>query len=133
MPFAFNFTFSVPGISNPFSATPHTNTDQCPPSSSYVTPISFSSAPTLTLANDNPPVHRPSRLSPHSRRPLSPLPPAPTSRKRGWVPSSSEPSYASTAQTLSSGYLDTPAKYRDMAAISDQDQDQDQDQMQGGK
>jgi hypothetical protein len=43
------------------------------------------------------------------------LPLGPTAKKRGWNPSSAEPSYPSTVQSSTSGYLDTPAKYRDMA------------------
>ncbi|KAG1877358.1 hypothetical protein F4604DRAFT_1759668 [Suillus subluteus] len=34
---------------------------------------------------------------------------------RGWVPSISEPSQAATSAASTRGYLDTPAKYRDMA------------------
>ncbi|EGN95101.1 hypothetical protein SERLA73DRAFT_143163 [Serpula lacrymans var. lacrymans S7.3] len=37
------------------------------------------------------------------------------SLKRGWVPSIPEPSQATTSAASSRGYLDTPAKYRDMA------------------
>ena len=39
--------------------------------------------------------------------------PLPESRKRGWVPSSSEPSYASTNEDFTTGFFDTP-KYSDV-------------------
>ncbi|KAF9474758.1 hypothetical protein BDN70DRAFT_884476 [Pholiota conissans] len=54
----------------------------------------------------------------HRRPSPSPSPsPAVLSRKRGWEPDPS-PSWSTTSLTLAStsGYLDTPAKYREMAA-----------------
>ncbi|KAI0048787.1 hypothetical protein FA95DRAFT_1539388 [Auriscalpium vulgare] len=88
MPFNFTFTMPVPGIVNPFSAPP-------------------APAPTAHAGNGLAP--------PPTRRPHpSTLPPSlPMSRKRGWVPSEAEPSRAATSTASSSGYLDTPAKYRD--------------------
>ncbi|KAJ7903442.1 hypothetical protein B0H14DRAFT_3079604 [Mycena olivaceomarginata] len=44
-----------------------------------------------------------------------PSPAAPLSRKRGWDPSLAEPSQSAATLASSSGYLDTPAKYREMA------------------
>ncbi|KAF9643828.1 hypothetical protein BDM02DRAFT_1315196 [Thelephora ganbajun] len=37
--------------------------------------------------------------------------PLPASRKRGWVPSSSEPSHASTNEDFTTGFFDTPKYY----------------------
>ncbi|KZV63749.1 hypothetical protein PENSPDRAFT_200117 [Peniophora sp. CONT] len=88
--FNFTFSFSVPGVSNPFASAPAQEHDR-----DKKTPVVAPSAP--------------------ARRPHpATLPPAlPLSRKRGWVPSEPEPSEAATIQASSSGYLDTPAKYRD--------------------
>ena len=87
MPFPFTFNFTVPGLSNPFSSLPKV-TD-------------MSAKQTITRPRPSP----------------SPGPPlfAPTSRKRGWEPAFVEPSLSTTTLASSSGYLDTPAKYRDMA------------------
>ncbi|KAI0676018.1 hypothetical protein C8Q78DRAFT_1007677 [Trametes maxima] len=89
MVFSFSFNLSVPGITNPFAAA----TEPAP--SRYDTDMQHSSIP--------------------RRRPPSPSLLPPLSRKRGWVPSSSEPSRPAPMHTSTSGYLDTPAKYRDMA------------------
>ncbi|THH13696.1 hypothetical protein EW146_g6558 [Bondarzewia mesenterica] len=99
MPFPFTFSFSVPGITNPFSLTPTQ-----PPRANASGSASTASAAAIPNA-------RPLR-----RRPSPGLfpPPEPLNRKRGWVPAHAEPSEAATVNALSSGYLDTPAKYRDM-------------------
>ncbi|KAI0761792.1 hypothetical protein BD413DRAFT_235296 [Trametes elegans] len=91
MVFSFSFNLSVPGIANPFAAA----AEQAPPP---------------RLHNDTNAHHSSAR-----RRPPSPSLLPPLARKRGWVPSSSEPSCAVPMHTSTSGYLDTPAKYRDMA------------------
>ncbi|KAI0064028.1 hypothetical protein BV25DRAFT_333872 [Artomyces pyxidatus] len=91
MPFNFTFNISVPGITNPFSARPETRT---------------SDAPAAPVKDPN--VARLRRPHPSSLPPSLPL-----SRKRGWVPTESEISHAATSTASSSGYLDTPAKYRD--------------------
>ncbi|EAU90192.1 hypothetical protein CC1G_05730 [Coprinopsis cinerea okayama7 len=49
---------------------------------------------------------------PHFVHSLSPSP-APINRKRGWEPSCS-PTTSETTLTLTNGYLDTPAKYREL-------------------
>ena len=93
MVFSFSFSLSVPGISNPFAAA---NPDPASsPNFHYDTDVQHSSVP--------------------RRRPPSPSLLPPLSKKRGWVPSSSEPSRPAPMHTSTSGYLDTPAKYRDMA------------------
>ncbi|KAI8985784.1 hypothetical protein BD414DRAFT_489226 [Trametes punicea] len=97
MVFSFSFTLSVPGISNPFAAP------ALPAPPHYHTDVQHSSV--------------------SRRRPPSPSLLPPLSKKRGWVPSSPEPSRPASIHTSTSGYLDTPAKYRDMAHQSAQ-QDQ---------
>ncbi|KAJ7227270.1 hypothetical protein GGX14DRAFT_418869 [Mycena pura] len=104
MPFSFTFKLPVPGL-NPFSAPAETLTE-AQPGGAYACqfPDHPRSWPT-----------RPTNI--HQRRPSpSPSPSAPTSRKRGWDPSLAEPSQSAATLASSSGYLDTPAKYRDMAA-----------------
>ncbi|KAI0796191.1 hypothetical protein C8Q75DRAFT_745620 [Abortiporus biennis] len=98
MVFSFSFNFSVPGIANPFIApkAPANDRKHAPPIRETIT----------------------------RRRPPSPCfsSSQPLSRKRGWVPAISEPSHAAAIQTSTSGYLDTPAKYRDMAQSNDEDE-----------
>lgn len=102
MPFPFTFSLTVPGISNPFSG--HGQTAQSP-------------EPDPSQVQNDRPSHcsRPPSVS-SSVSPISPL-----STKRGWEPSISGPSLAATSSTSSSGYLDTPAKYRDIASQPDHD------------
>ncbi|GLB43232.1 hypothetical protein LshimejAT787_1301330 [Lyophyllum shimeji] len=109
MSFPFTFSLSVPGLFNPFSrarsADHNTLTD--------------SSSPGQRPGNPAPPQKQPQKKLPITRRRPSPVPspsPGPISRKRGWEPTfAAEPSRSSTP-TIASGYLDTPAKYKDMAA-----------------
>lgn len=101
----FSFTFSVPGLSNPFSKPPI----------SYHPPMPTASpAPNTGLPQLQFDMSGKQKIT---RRRPSPAPPlsAPTSRKRGWEPAFVEPSLSTTTLASSSGYLDTPAKYRDMA------------------
>jgi hypothetical protein len=102
MQFPFTFQFSVPGLFNPFATRPAASepcSDKVP--QSFVRDVKL---------------HR--RLPPPPPNPLSTGPPL--SRKRGWVPSLSEPSQStiSLSSYSASGYFDTPAKYKDMAARS---------------
>ncbi|OAX36023.1 hypothetical protein K503DRAFT_695886 [Rhizopogon vinicolor AM-OR11-026] len=100
MPFPFTFSFSVPGLHNPFTVAakpavqwPRTDRQDA------------SVAKAISRHNHAFP---PSRLA-------SPSPSlVPLTRKRGWVPSFPEPSLAATSATSIGGYLDTPAKYRHM-------------------
>ncbi|KAH7910294.1 hypothetical protein BJ138DRAFT_1009114 [Hygrophoropsis aurantiaca] len=98
MPFPFTFNLSVPGLQNPFSAPSQIGSRN---DKKDVEPQA---------------IRRIAALPPHR---ISPSPslsaPLPLSRKRGWTPSTPEPSRASTNATSTRGYLDTPAKYRDMA------------------
>ncbi|PIL24922.1 hypothetical protein GSI_12809 [Ganoderma sinense ZZ0214-1] len=103
MVFSFSFNLSVPGIINPFTAAAEAeaaavNSDQA-------------SLPKLHLDGD---VLPPSLSTVPARRPPSPSILPPVSKKRGWVPSYPEPSRPAPMHASTSGYLDTPAKYRDM-------------------
>ncbi|KAF9244147.1 hypothetical protein BU15DRAFT_42223 [Melanogaster broomeanus] len=98
MLFPFTFTLNVPGLQNPFLAQPGLMQNQ--------SRIDSKDVQTPTLRSARPP----RRISPSPT--LSP--PVPLVRKRGWVPSTPEPSRAATSATCTKGYLDTPAKYRDM-------------------
>lgn len=115
MPFSFTFSLSVPGLNNPFLAA----TSQSE-SGSHQRPVdndrqlghtASSSSSALIPARRIPiPPHRHRTLAATHLQSLSP--PVPLARKRGWAPSSPEPSQATTNNTSTSGYLDTPAKYR---------------------
>lgn len=105
-----------PGASSPIPAYPTTYP------SAYPIQILPAQGTRRISRADLPKINRP-RPSPS----LSPSP-APLSRKRGWEPDPS-PSWSTTSLTLAStsGYLDTPAKHRQMAeqqeAINTGDQD----------
>ncbi|KAI0321593.1 hypothetical protein OF83DRAFT_1161740 [Amylostereum chailletii] len=93
MPLNFTFNFAVAGVPNPFSTSSDSRRAQNGPP-----------------AGDKLPTVAPAQRRPHPAT----LPPSlPLNRKRGWVPPNSEPSQAATSRMSSSGYLDTPAKYRD--------------------
>ena len=101
MVFPFTFALNIPGITNPFNLrasnqTPVTGTNGNP----VISHDSDTRRSRAALQNIT-------RLRP-SRSPA----PTPLSRKRGWEPSFSEPSYSTTTLTSTAGYLDTPAKYR---------------------
>ncbi|KAK0203139.1 hypothetical protein DFS33DRAFT_963058 [Desarmillaria ectypa] len=104
--FPFTFKLSVPGITNPFSVQA-----AAPSSSSVSIPDQSNSAPEQGF-NDGKSVHR-------QRPPMRSSSPVPqVLRKRGWEPSFAEPSLSTTTLASSSGYLDTPSKYRDMAELT---------------
>ncbi|KAJ6576575.1 hypothetical protein DFH09DRAFT_1149754 [Mycena vulgaris] len=104
MPFPFTFKLAVPGL-NPFSS----------PTETHGEPQSRAG---YTSQSPDKPRSRPARPNNiNNRRPSpSPSPSAPASRKRGWDPSLAEPSQSTATLASPSGYLDTPAKYRDMVA-----------------
>jgi hypothetical protein len=92
MQFPFTFSLHIPGLHNPFLAKP---------------------GPAPAHARIQGSTNALSRLPP--RFPANSLsPPVPLARKRGWIPSEPGPSHAATFATSTSGYLDTPAKYRDV-------------------
>ncbi|TRM65433.1 hypothetical protein BD626DRAFT_488777 [Schizophyllum amplum] len=114
MVFPFTFALSVPGIANPFS----------------------SNGAEDAVSSDPPPRPQPNPAAGHTekiqitrRRPSpapSTSPSAPISRKRGWEPAFAEPSATATTLASSSGYLDTPAKYRDqLASMTDMQEIED--------
>lgn len=100
MLFSFSFSFNVPGFSNPFSYNPESEYEK---SSQHVV-----EEPTTSVTNS---------FQGHDRKrpPSSISPTPPLCKKRGWVPSSSELSLTATSPASTSGFLDTPAKYRDFA------------------
>ena len=106
MVFSFSFNLAVPGITNPFTAAAEAE--------AAAANAGQASLPKPQLDVDAPP----SASVLRNRRPPSPALLTPLSRKRGWVPSHSEPSHPAPIHTSTSGYLDTPAKYRDMVQES---------------
>lgn len=104
MPFPFTFSFRVPGLHNPFITPPAVKPSRNDRKDALLDPIS------RRINRALPP---PRRASPSPSPSLSPF--VPLNRKRGWVPSIPEPSQAATSAASTRGYLDTPAKYRDMA------------------
>ena len=106
MVFSFSFKLSVPGIINPFTAAAEAEVEAAANSEQ-------ASLPKLHFDGDVlPPVPSTSTIA--TRRPPSPSILPPVSKKRGWVPSYPEPSRPTPMHASTSGYLDTPAKYRDM-------------------
>ncbi|KAH6916307.1 hypothetical protein BKA70DRAFT_483727 [Coprinopsis sp. MPI-PUGE-AT-0042] len=75
----------------------------------------FHPLPNTTPSTSLSRAHGQSHLAPRSHFSASPSPsPAPVNRKRGWEPSYS-PSPSETTLASTNGYLDTPARYRDLA------------------
>ncbi|KAI0032679.1 hypothetical protein K488DRAFT_49450 [Vararia minispora EC-137] len=99
MVFPFTFSFSVPGVSNPFS-TPE--------------PAPAPASVPVAQSDSKSPLHPTRRPHPATLPPSRPL-----SRKRGWVPPSAEPTQPTMSSASSRGYLDTPAKYRDFTVTPD--------------
>ncbi|TFY54078.1 hypothetical protein EVJ58_g9072 [Rhodofomes roseus] len=108
MPFSFSFTLTVPGLTNPFSN---------PPDPEYASPQPILT--NLDAGSDKQGLYR--DTAPFNRRAPSPSLQPPLSRKRGWVPSAPEYSTPIASPTSTSGYLDTPAKYREMASAYNED------------
>ncbi|KAG1770213.1 hypothetical protein EDD22DRAFT_866635 [Suillus occidentalis] len=104
MPFPFTFSFRVPGLHNPFTAQSAVKLSRGDRKDAQLDP-----AAAISRRDRAFPPPRCASPSPS----LSPF--VPLNRKRGWVPSISEPSQAATSAASTRGYLDTPAKYRDMA------------------
>lgn len=87
--FPFTFTMSVPGIMNPFAKSPY---------------LLSGATDSRNIANG---LQGKRLLSLADRRPhpSSLPPPVPLARKRGWQPSSPEPSPATTVTTSTTGHL----------------------------
>ncbi|KAM5533814.1 hypothetical protein V8D89_012477 [Ganoderma adspersum] len=115
MVFSFSFNLSVPGIINPFTAAAEAEAEAAANSEQ-------ASLPKLHFDGDIlPPVPSTSTIA--TRRPPSPSILPPVSKKRGWIPSYPEPNRPTPMHASTSGYLDTPAKYRDMVyETADQDE-----------
>jgi hypothetical protein len=148
MPFNFSFTISIPGLTNPFSALAHAKTtadlkyqseakrsqpqrhlgdvfpSQLPREH---TNISSKMADSWTVVGSAPSRLPTPTISPSASSLFLPLN---KSRKRGWIPASAEPSQAIVYTSSTSGFLDTPSKYRDMAG---DDQDQSHEEVVVGK
>jgi len=88
---------AVPGIINPFSKPPY-------PSSGGKNP------PDLAIASR---LQEKQWLPERRPHPSTLPPPEPLARKRGWQPSSPEPSAATTITASTSGYLNARPRYRD--------------------
>ncbi|EIN09434.1 hypothetical protein PUNSTDRAFT_142996 [Punctularia strigosozonata HHB-11173 SS5] len=105
----FSFQFNLPGIRNPFTRAPAaTNSAQSSSASpgSAAQPHGASINPQSALRPLHPKRPHPRDLSPSQ----------PTRRKRGWSPSLAEPSSTVLTSSGATGWVDSPAKYRDMAA-----------------
>ncbi|THU91948.1 hypothetical protein K435DRAFT_862946 [Dendrothele bispora CBS 962.96] len=124
MPFPFTFNFKVPGLSNPFSNPPlpdpgasssfHSHSNHDDPNADI---LNIRSNDVHTYNNPTlPNRHLSSGLVGHRDERRTPS----QSRKRGWEPSFAEPSQSMPTLASSNGYLDTPAKYREMAEAQQQ-------------
>ncbi|KAF7974119.1 hypothetical protein HWV62_13329 [Athelia sp. TMB] len=108
MSFPFTFNFAASRTTNPFAGTAQPKSAPAPVSASTSSHVRHFPANHM----DKPgPRRRPSPLHSSSFEE-----PAPLRRKRGWEPSLAEPARAATSAALTGGYLDTPAKYRDMVS-----------------
>ncbi|KAG6902030.1 hypothetical protein C0995_005363 [Termitomyces sp. Mi166 len=106
MPFPFTFSLFVPGLSNPFSSATRSE-QQLPP-----TPVDKLGS--LQSQKQKIQITRPRPPPDSSASPVL----TPLSRKRGWEPAFAPTSQSSTTLASTSGYLDTPAKYKTMAERS---------------
>ena len=141
MPFPFSFVFSVPGIANPFTQAESLNSPRSPK------PVqedgrghvhSDVQGPRKLKRGMNGNIFKSVKTEELRRRPPTPSlePTLPTSRKRGWVPSNSEPSIPATVQTTiqtsTSGYIDPNTVYQGDARFESDEQLQ-RDEMVGGE
>ena len=118
MLFPFTFSFSVPGIMNPFSKSPDLSND----AGDSPTPAKIDNLEGKRWIA----VRRP--------RPSALPPPVPLARKRGWKPSSPEPSPAVAVTTSTRGYLNVPPKYRDFTVTPEaREEEQETEEMPAGE
>ncbi|KAH0582414.1 hypothetical protein H2248_010357 [Termitomyces sp. 'cryptogamus'] len=106
MPFPFTFSLSVPGLSNPFGSGTRSE-QQLPP-----TPVDKHGS--LQSHKQKIRITRPRPPPDSSGSPVL----TPLSRKRGWEPAFVSTSQSTTTLASTSGYLDTPSKYRTMTERS---------------
>jgi hypothetical protein len=97
MLFPFTFSISVPGIMNPFSKSLDLRND-----------TGHSPAPAAAVM-----IQDKRWLAVRRPHPSALPPPVPLARKRGWQPSTPEPSPATTVTTSTRGQVNIPPKYRD--------------------
>ncbi len=97
MPFPFTFSISVPGMINPFNRSPNPSDDA-------------GDSPSPDPANNIQEKQWHAVRRPH---PSALPPPVPLARKRGWKPSSPEPSPAAAITTSTCGHHNIPLRYRD--------------------
>lgn len=116
MPFSFSFRFAVPGLSNPFATQSVFTSNHGPRARPEPKPEPVDGDNSWVVPAPAYPHHHISPTPSSSRASSSP---APISRKRGWVPSTSEPSQATIMNTSTSGFLDTPSKYREFVESQD--------------
>jgi hypothetical protein len=112
--FPFTFSFSVPGLPNPFSydyakLSGSTNQNPSEPVVSEGGDVQNTGFDPLTLARDRitskSPVPSFSSTNSSSRPPQKTL-------KRGWEPAFAETSQSTTTLVSTSGYLDPPSRHR---------------------
>jgi hypothetical protein len=118
--FPFTFTMAVPGIMNPFSKLPDL------PGAGGTGDTAPEIAKCLQEKQWHP-EHRP--------HPSSLPPPEPLARKRGWQPSSPEPSPAATITASTTGYLNVHPnpRYRDFTITPEAREEDEEAEMPGGK
>lgn len=107
--FPFTFSFNVPGLTNPFVPPPQTPTRR--PNTRDDERIRSRTVNTTAPLPTEDKFQRRRPIPSPSRTPLPPL-----SRKRAWDPAFASPSESAATLASTSGYIDTPAKYRAMAA-----------------
>lgn len=107
--FPFTFSFNVPGLTNPFVPPPQTPTRRSSSRDDERIRSRATNAATPLPTQDKFQRRRP--IPSPSRAPLPPL-----SRKRAWDPAFASPSESAATLASTSGYINTPAKYRAMAA-----------------
>ena len=118
MLFPFTFSISVPGIMNPFSKSPDPPID----TGDSLAPVMINKLKEKQWIA----VRRP--------HPSSLPPPVPLARKRGWKPSSPEPSPAVTVTTSTRGQLNIPPKYRDFTVTPEaREEEQETEEMVAGE
>jgi hypothetical protein len=115
MLFPFTFSISVPGIMNPFSKSLE------PPNAAGDSPAPAAIQDKRWLA-----VRRP--------HPSALPPPVPLARKRGWQPSTPEPSPATAVTTSTRGQVNIPPKYRDFTVTPEaREEEQGMEDMAAGE
>jgi len=108
---------AVPGIINPFSKPAY-------PSSGAENP------PNLVITNR---LQEKQWLPERPPHPSTLPPPEPLARKRGWQPSSPEPSPAATITASTRGYLNVRPRYRDFTVTPEAREEDEGTEMAAGK